>query len=375
MSTLTSVNVERPALSYDPLSGSPFYRALRTRIDGYFKSRGISKHATPLMWFKAAFFFLWMAGSYAAIYLPGLERWQLFLLFISMGMGSAFMVITIAHDASHMALSRHAWLNRLLSYVWNLVGISSYLWELRHNLSHHNFTNVPGYDPDISQSRLVRLNPDAPYHPAYRFQHIYAPFLYALLSINLVYIKDFSVFRETHFGNRVIAKHPLREWIIMLLTKAFYLSYSLVLPILLLDHHWAFILLCYFALHAVGGIWIALVLVPPHINGIAEYTLPADGSHIHTCFATHQLQSTVDLAPDSALLNWFTGGLNTHVIHHVFPGICHIHYRALTPILRETALEYGLPYRSSGFLKAMRNHFHFLRVLGQHPEKAQIRQR
>ncbi|MDV7395642.1 fatty acid desaturase, partial [Arthrospira platensis SPKY1] len=149
-------------------------------------------------------------------------------------------------------------MNKLLSYSWNLVGISSYMWSLKHNMSHHSFTNVPESDPDISQNRLLRLNPEYPWLPFYRYQHIYAIFLYSLLSIFLIFIKDFLLYRQKRFGNRQIEKHPLREWGVLFASKAFYISYSLVIPLLVLPFAWWQILLMYVASHAVTGIALAL---------------------------------------------------------------------------------------------------------------------
>jgi linoleoyl-CoA desaturase len=45
------------------------------------------------------------------------------------------------------------------------------------------------------------------------------------------------------------------------------------------------------------------------------------------------------------LLAAVAGGLHTHVAHHLFPGICHVHYPALTRLIATTARDCGLPYR------------------------------
>ena len=35
-------------------------------------------------------------------------------------------------------------------------------------------------------------------------------------------------------------------------------------------------------------------------------------------WAVHELRTTVDFAPTNRLVNWFTGGLNFQVEHHLF---------------------------------------------------------
>ena len=153
------------------------------------------------------------------------------------------------------------------------------------------------------------------------------------------------------------------------ITKVFFITYSLVIPLLVLPFAWWQILLMYLACHFVTGIALTLMLVPPHINSYAVYTSPDKEGMIKNCWATHQIESTIDLSAGSWLVNWFTGGLNTHIIHHIFPNICHIHYRKLAPIVEETAKEFGIPYHNIPLLKALGNHFRFLKELGKHPEK------
>jgi linoleoyl-CoA desaturase len=62
------------------------------------------------------------------------------------------------------------------------------------------------------------------------------------------------------------------------------------------------------------------------------------------------------------------GGLNHHVVHHLCPNICHVHYPALTAIVRETAAEFGVPYREHRTVwQAVVRHYHLLRELGRKP--------
>ena len=45
-----------------------------------------------------------------------------------------------------------------------------------------------------------------------------------------------------------------------------------------------------------------------------------DGSLKNT-WAIHQLKTTVNFSPKNRIINWFTGGLNHQVEHHIFPNI------------------------------------------------------
>jgi linoleoyl-CoA desaturase len=83
----------------------------------------------------------------------------------------------------------------------------------------------------------------------------------------------------------------------------------------------------------------------------------------------HQLATTCNFAPNNRLLFWFVGGLNYQVEHHLFPDICHVHYREIAPIVKATAEEFNIPYHSKpNFLAAVLDHFKMLYVLGNTPK-------
>jgi linoleoyl-CoA desaturase len=70
-------------------------------------------------------------------------------------------------------------------------------------------------------------------------------------------------------------------------------------------------------------------------------------------------------------LNWYVGGLNYQIEHHLFPHMCHLLYPKIAPIVRATCQEFGLPYRSyPTFRAALKNHWRSLREFGRPPELA-----
>ena len=63
------------------------------------------------------------------------------------------------------------------------------------------------------------------------------------------------------------------------------------------------------------------------------------------------------------------GGLNYQVEHHLFPTICHVHYRNLAKIVEQTTKEFGLPYKSKEtFLDAVVAHAKQLKLLSEKPQ-------
>lgn len=60
------------------------------------------------------------------------------------------------------------------------------------------------------------------------------------------------------------------------------------------------------------------------------------------------------------------GGLNFQIEHHLFPNICHVHYRDLSKIVEETAHEFNLPYNlKPTFAEAVQSHMRTLKSLGR----------
>jgi len=54
------------------------------------------------------------------------------------------------HDGAHGSFSRFAWVNKLAAYTLGVLGGSPYMWNSKHNLIHHTYTNIEGHDDDIN---------------------------------------------------------------------------------------------------------------------------------------------------------------------------------------------------------------------------------
>ena len=361
-------------VKFQQVESTDFFKVLNQRIEAYFKTKHISRKSSVLFVFKNLFFFFLAVFFYALILSGNFSGWQLYPLFIFFGLFITIFLFSIAHDASHNAVSEKNWVNRFFSYTWNVMGIASYFWELKHNLAHHGFTNVPGKDDDIEQSKLVRLNPNAERKWFHQFQHFYAPFLYAFLSINIIYIKDFKLLMQKNFGNRKVEKHPFKEVVILFFTKALFITYMLIIPKIILNISWGEILLLHVAMHLTIGLFIGFILVPVHVTNESEYRLPDENGLVHSDWGKHQIEATVDFAAESYLVNWLTGGLNTHVAHHLYPHINHIHYVAITKIIKQTAREFNIPYRNRTLIKILSEHIKFLKALGNEKNPTQNNQ-
>jgi len=346
-----------------------FSRELSRRVDEYFAQIHASRHANVEMILKTVLgLALWIA-SYYWLMVGGVTPLSVIWLYATHGFAQLFMAFNIAHDANHGAYSSSKRINRLLGCAFDVVGVSSYVWRLMHNDSHHSFVNIRGADTTLISGNIFRFSPRDRRRPLHRYQHLYAPVLYSLSTLDWVMAKDYRWLRWRAFGNRIIIKHPLGELLVLFAGKIFYYGYTLVAPLLLLPVRWYTVLLGFTVMHLFLGFTISLIFQPNHFNEGSTFPEAGDNGRIANDYIKHIFDTTADYARGNPVAIWLLGGLNLHVIHHMFPQICHVHYRRLTELVRATARDHGLVYRErKSIAAAFSAHLKWLKQLGNTDE-------
>ena len=125
------------------------------------------------------------------------------------------------------------------------------------------------------------------------------------------------------------------------------------------------ILLGFFCMHIGSGIVAMFALLANHVVEDSVFVIPDEQGLIQCSWGEHQLRTTDDYSPSSAVISYLFSGLNHHVAHHLFPKYCHVHYPAITKIVRATAEEFGLRYRYNSLFGALRSHFRLLKILSK----------
>ncbi len=348
-----------------------FVTALNKRVNEYFKVNGIARHGNREMIVKSIFMFSLYLVPYSLV-IFGVVTGTIGLLSMTilMGLGVAGIGLSVMHDANHGAYSRKRWLNSLIGYSLHLLGATSFNWKLQHNVLHHSYTNVHEEDEDISPRGALRMTPHSKWKGFHRYQFIYAWLLYGLLTIVWITFKDFT--RLYRYQKNGLAKshnaNLVKEWSILILTKVAYIGYTFVLPLVLTSLLWWQVLLGVLIVHYIAGFILAIIFQPAHVIEGTEFPLLDDNRHLENNWAVHQLLTTTNFGNGSKWFSWYVGGLNFQIEHHLFPGICHVHYRKIASIVRSTAHEFGLPYKSSKtFLGALAGHARLLKQLGEKP--------
>ena len=346
----------------DVASASSFPKVLRRRLDNFFSDRNISPKADRVMWVKIAVGLAVLASSWIALYALNPGSWKFVALYLLNGLAQTFLLLNIAHDSNHNAISSVRSVNKALNYVFDLCGINSYMWRILHHRGHHSCINLHGEDDALTGRRVLRFTPHEPRARLHRLQHIYVLFLYALFSLDYVFLRDLECFFFPSHGY-LKRRHPAREYAILFLGKGFYLTYMLILPVVLLGKSPLLVTLAFVLSHLIIGLTVSLVFQTTHTVDSTYFPLNRDefDNGVYHIFAT-----TADYATGNPLVGWLAGGLNHHIVHHLCPFVCHTHYAPLTRIVKETAEEHGVPYRQHPTVtQAIKYHLILLKKLGK----------
>ncbi len=346
-----------------------FLTTLRDRIEDYFEQTGCRRRDLPAMYLKSAVIMAWFVASYVLLVFFAATWWQAALLIVSLGFSMAAIGFNIQHDGGHGAYSDRRWVNNLMAMTLDMLGGSSYLWKRTHNQIHHSFTNIAGHDDDIDLGVFGRLSPEQPYYWFHRAQHFYLWFLYGFLTFKWQLYDDLGFMVTRRIAGHRYARPKGRELLVFAGGKLLFLTWAFIIP--LVYHPWYIVLAGFFAVSFVQGVLLSIVFQLAHCVEEANFPVPTqDTNRIETEWAIHQVETTVDFARESRLVNWFTGGLNYQVEHHLFPQICHLHYPELSKIVEQTCGEFGIRYAANRtFCGAVASHFRWLRRLSR-PESA-----
>ncbi len=318
---------------------------------------------------KTIFMFLLYFVPYAAIISNKISNpWLLLLLAALLGVGAAGIGLSVMHDACHGSYSRYRPLNAVLGYSMNLIGGCAFNWKVQHNVFHHSYTNVDGLDEDIAPAGILRFSPHAKWYQIHRYQFLYSWFFYGLMTLSWLVFKDFRQLRS-YTKSGIIEKQKstaAREWLILFGSKLFFIAYMVGIPVLVTDLTWWQVLVGLVVMHFVTGFLLAIIFQPAHVVPDADFPVSDNSGNMENDWAIHQLLTTMNFAPKSRIFSWFVGGLNFQIEHHLFPHICHVHYKSIAEIVRTTAKEFNLPYYSKPtFLHAIWSHARMLYALGR----------
>jgi len=315
------------------------FRKLRQKLidEGWFNSN-------PLWQFykSAETIGLLSLGLFVAYYV----HWFIGALIV----GTAYQQLGwLGHDYSHQQVFKNRSLNNFMAYITGTVmsGYSVNWWKERHN-SHHAITNVLEGDPDVDNLPLFVWSKDdicrmatIPFSETIiPYQHYYfIPFTFFLKLIwNLQ-----SIFFVQQAHNTHLNKVATNEKFCVILHYSWIALFSIFfLPT------WASILGFFFLSELIGGAFIANVVF---MNHYACQQMTWNQGQIAD-FLQLQLNTTRNVEP-TPFMNWFCGGLNLQIEHHLFPTMPRHNLIKVKPIVEQFCKENNLMYQSLPFMDCM----------------------
>ncbi len=354
-----------PYVKFVPESKNLFFPTLKKRVDDYFITNKISKHANATMVIKTIVLLSTYIIPFLYILLYNPPFIISTLLWSVMGFSIAGIGMSVMHDANHGAYSSSKWVNSLLGNTLTLIGGSVDNWKVQHNLLHHTFTNIVHEDDDIADKFVLRFSPHTKVKWFHKYQYFYAFLFYGLQTIFWVFVKDFVQFK------RYVIKGE-KKWVTftkLMVLKITYIFVMLVMPVVFFDIPVLHIATGFLLMHFFSGLILTVIFQLAHTVDGTSHPLPNEKNEINNDWAIHQMNTTVDFSPNNPILSWYIGGLNYQVKHHLFTKICHVHYPEISKIVQQTAAEFDVPYLvNEHFSDALMAHINALKRFGREEE-------
>jgi linoleoyl-CoA desaturase len=341
------------------------HAVLKKNVNEYFQQQKLSPAGNYKLHLKAAI----LIASYVLIYIdlifftPG--GLLAIIECILSGVLTASIGFNVMHDGAHGSFSNHSWLNKMAASSLDFLGASSFMWNVKHNVIHHAYTNIDGIDDDINARPFLRLCDTQKRYRIHRYQHIYFWLLYCFLYLFWVFFADYKKYFSHKIGSVHLQKFKLRDHIFFWSFKVLYGFLFIGMPV----YFCGFIpwLIGFLINAAVAGFLLSIVFQLAHTVDETSFPVPLQPfNKIEDEWALHQLKTTANFATKNKFISWWLGGLNFQVEHHLFPKISHIHYPAICNIVSQTCNRLGAPYiEHRKTSSAIASHIFYLKKMGR----------
>jgi fatty acid desaturase len=244
----------------------------------------------------------------------------------------------IVHDAGHRQGFVRRWQNALVGIICGgLLSGGSYYWWVRKHNAHHAHPNHLDMDPDIDIPLLAFTPEQAMEKRGFfrfvaRHQAIFAVPLLTLLS----YGQRIASFQHVL---RARTRHRWWEIAAMLANIALYVG----IPLWLLG---PWLTLLFIAVHqAVIGVYLGLVFAPNHKGmEIVDAETMLDPLRAQVLTARN--------VKGHPITDWFYGGLNYQIEHHLFPSMARSRLGKAQRIVRAYCRDRGISYHETSILRS-----------------------
>lgn len=302
-------------------------------------------------WIRTINIILFFTLSLLAIY-GNLPAWiAITFVFFQAIIGTSTFGL-IAHEATHRNIPKNKLLKILLDITWPIFWpfISQNGLRYEHN-SHHIKIGDLKYDFEVAAfASFIRYSGSITPNFFHKHQHKMAKFIYPFYANIITTIGGIkSNFWSSH-NRKVALTHNLS----LLMT----ITYFIIIPTILTDGKLIWFITLYLMYQCVlfYGIYVGSAInhfVPEVISQIPE-------EHKNK-YAYYNCHNTTNFCSDSKFWNWYTGGFNIQIEHHLIPFVPVENLQKMVPIVKELCAKYNYPYRNYNKVIDLWNaHYDFL---------------
>jgi linoleoyl-CoA desaturase len=346
---------------------SIFYNTIKSEVEKYFSKKHISKTGDWRLFLKSGILIPSAIAIYIFLLVFDMPVAGIILMSALLGFILASIGFNVMHDACHGSYSDKKWVNQTLGYSLNALGGNAFIWKIKHNIIHHTYPNVDGVDDDIALTSLLRQCDTQKWTPLHRVQHLYLLIIYAITSIAWTFLTDFKKYFSKKVQQTPIRGMNAGEHVIFWISKILNVGIYILLPLFIKG--WLFWLVFFISMHLVLGFTLAIVFQLAHVVEHTEFEVATtDPKMIEKEWAVYQVKTTANFALKNKIISWYVGGLNYQIEHHLFPRISHVHYPAISGIVKKTCRQFNVPYNEfPTMMQAIISHFKMMKKFGQRP--------
>jgi len=264
----------------------------------------------------------------------------------------------VGHDLGHHVVTHDMNLDdKIAVFTGNILqGISLEWWKHSHN-THHTLTNSVTHDPDIQHLPFMAVSKEffkslfsLYHHRTLKFDSFAKTFVsiqhwmfYPIMSL-----ARFNLYAQSFIHNIVGpgSKFPSRQKVELISLAIFWTWFS---GLLMLTESWSQLLVFLLMSHATAGI-VHVQICISHFSmktyeGVPQRAYNTDG------YIKSQLMTTADV-DCYPILDFFHGGLQFQIEHHVFPHATRSKLRYVQSELQKLCKKHNLPFYNKTFYEA-----------------------
>ena len=346
-------------------SKASFHAELKKRVGDYFENINKAQTGNAALLFKSILLVSLLIVTYVHLLFFTPNATLAIVESVFLGGLIAAIGFNIMHDGAHGSFSNNATVNKIAAFTLNVLGGSSFMWNMKHNVIHHAYTNVDGVDDDIDIQPWMRMATGQKKYKMHKFQHLYFWFLYSMLYIFWIFVLDYQKYFKKRIGVMEIKTMKPKDHATFWGFKIFHLAIFVVFPIFKVGFVcW---LVSFLIFSVVAGFVLSMVFQLAHTVEHTHFPI-ADplNNKLADEWAIHQLKTTANFATKNKVVSWLVGGLNFQIEHHLFPKISHVHYPKISKIIKQACKDFDVQYIEYKRVRnAVWSHVLFLKAMGR----------